>query len=166
MVLKTRISNGLVILLLVCYLVSRILQSGDVSKDSRINKREPQFLFPGLTVDCESWVEVEVLVHNKPEGGGGLSGLQDDHLESESSEHRRESFARVYASDEWGRERKSGPGSLLSNSWTVIRVLNILVQKIKKDLGNDRISFLDSSCGDMTWMPTFLGTEQMWIHWL
>ena len=94
-------------------------------------------MFPSnITVDCESWVLVEVLEHNKPKKAR-LSEKVETDLESTSSEHRKESFAMVYKNDEWGKERKSGPGSLLENSWIVIRVLNILVEKIKNDLGKE-----------------------------
>ena len=98
------------------------------------------------TVDCESWEQVEVLEHNKqvPEGAR-LSEKVETNLEAESSDHRKESFAKVYDNDEWGKERKSGPGSLLENSWTVIKVLDILVEKIKKDLGKKKIRcYVDS----------------------
>ena len=88
-----------------------------------------------FTLDCESWQRVDVLDHNKQ----GVVAKEIVDLESETSEDRKNSFAKVYANNEWGTERKSGPGSLLENSWTVITVLNILVEKIKKDLGKERI---------------------------
>ena len=115
----------------------QIFQTEHFSPEERIDKRQPSFTST-ITVDCESWEHVEVLEHNKPERAR-LSEKVETDLESESSEHRKESFAKVYKNDEWGNERKSGPGSLLENSWIVIRVLNILVEFIKKDLGKDRI---------------------------
>ena len=117
----------------------QVFKTKHFSPEARIDKRQPRFP-PNITVDCESWEHVEVLEHNKPEKARLSENVETD-LESESSEQRKESFAKVYANDEWGTERKSGPGSLLENSWIVIRVLNILVQKIKNDLGKDRIRF-------------------------
>ena len=121
--------------------------------------RQPRFTFSNITVDCESWERIEVLEHNKP-GRARLSEKVETNLESESSEHRKESFAKVYENDEWGNERKSGPGSLLENSWTVIRVLNVLVEKIKKDLGKDRIMSVLSAILDKT---PFLHFVVSWI---
>ena len=60
-------------------------------------------------------------------------------LRGENSDDRKKSFAKVYASNEWGNELKSGPGSLLQNSWTAIKTLNIVVEKIKNVLGKEKI---------------------------
>ena len=117
----------------------QVFKTKHFSPEASIDKRQPRFP-SNITVDCESWEHVEVLEHNKPEKARLSEDVETD-LESESSEQRKESFAKVYANDEWGTERKSGPGSLLENSWIVIRVLNILVEKIKNDLGKDRIRF-------------------------
>ena len=59
-------------------------------------------------------------------------------LVTESSEHRKESFAAVYDNNRW-EKLKSGPGSKLVNARKVINVLNILIEKIKKHLGMDKI---------------------------
>jgi len=104
-----------------------------------------------------SWDPVEVLNHNKPEMNECLDS--DQILVSEPSDHRRESFAKVYNNNEWGGEVKSGKGSKLKNAKTIMKVLDIIIKKLKKDLGKEQISLLDSSCGDMTWMPTFLGNR-------
>ena len=74
------------------------------------------------------------------EGGWG-----EKHLESESSDHRKESFAKVYHNNEWlggwaDGGIKSGRGSLLRNAKQIIKVLNNLVEKMKKDLGKEQIT--------------------------
>eukprot|EP00091_Calanus_sinicus_P015396 TRINITY_DN33598_c0_g1_i1.p1 TRINITY_DN33598_c0_g1~~TRINITY_DN33598_c0_g1_i1.p1 ORF type:complete len:166 (+),score=37.66 TRINITY_DN33598_c0_g1_i1:47-499(+) len=111
------------------------------------------------TVDCVSWQPVEVLDHNmQGPGERGEEGGEEKKLESEPSDHRKESFAKVYDENAWGTV-KSGPGSMLIHAKQIIKVLNSLVEKMKKDLGKEQITLLDSSCGDMTWMPTSLATE-------
>jgi len=126
-------------------------------KDSFIDMKQLESRFSDETVDCMSWEPVVVLEHNKQalvEAEIAPTGLQ-----GEDSEDRKKSFAKVYANNEWGNELKSGPGSLLENSWIAIKTLNIVVEKIKNVLGKEKIRFLDSSCGDMTWMPTFLSNR-------
>ena len=68
------------------------------------------------------------------EGGEGKK-----QLDSESSDHRKDSFAKVYDNNEWG-EVKSGGGSLLINAIQIIIALNNLVEKMKKDLGKEQIT--------------------------
>ena len=73
-------------------------------------------------------------------GGGG-----EKQLDSEYSDHRRESFAKVYDNNEWmggwvDGGIKSGRGSLLRNAKQIIKVLNNLVEKMKKDLGKEQIT--------------------------
>ena len=67
-----------------------------------------------------------------------VSILNEDE-ETESSQHRQESFVRVFQNNAWGLEAKSGPGSLLINSRRVISILNILVEKIKKQTGKEKV---------------------------
>ena len=38
-------------------------------------------------------------------------------------------------------------------------MLNSITDKLKKILEKDEIKFLDSSCGDMFWMPEFLASR-------
>ena len=84
-----------------------------------------------------------MLEHNKqvlvePEmAGTGLKG--------EDSDDRKKSFAKVYANNEWGNELKSGPGSLLENSWIAIKTLNVVVEKIKNVLGKEKIRLTSNS---------------------
>ena len=59
---------------------------------------------------------------------------------TESSEHRKESFINVFENNHWfGGESKSGPGSWLVNAKNIIIILNILIEKIKKKTGKDKI---------------------------
>ena len=41
----------------------------------------------------------------------------------------------------------------------MVNVLHSVTDHLKKVLGQDKISFLDSSCGDMNWMPDFLNNR-------
>ena len=76
--------------------------------------------------------------HNKKalEETGIALAISD--LMTEDTEHRKKSFAKVYENNEWGA-LKSGGGSLLRNSLVVIKVLNIVVEKLKKILGKEKI---------------------------
>ena len=66
-------------------------------------------------------------------------GWREKQLDGESSDHRKESFAKVYDNNEWGGI-KSGGGSLLRNAKQIIKVLNNLVERMKKDLGKEQIT--------------------------
>ena len=80
-----------------------------------------------------------MLEHNKKtlEETGIALAISD--LMAEDTEHRKKSFAKVYENDEWGKALKSGPGSLVRNSLVAIKVLNIVVEKLKKILGKEKI---------------------------
>ena len=41
----------------------------------------------------------------------------------------------------------------------MIQMLNSITDKLKEILKKDEIKFLDSSCGDMFWMPEFLASR-------
>ena len=77
----------------------------------------------------------------------------------EDDQARKESFEKIYADKWWFRgnqESESGPGSTKGATRQVISVLHSVTDHLKRILGQDKISFLDSSCGDMNWMPDFL----------
>ena len=41
----------------------------------------------------------------------------------------------------------------------MIKMLHSITDKLKENLNKDKIRFLDSSCGDMFWMPDFLNSR-------
>ena len=49
-----------------------------------------------------------------------------------------------------------GPGSTFEATRHMIKILHNVVDHLKVILVKDKISLLDSSCGDMFWMPEFL----------
>ena len=49
-----------------------------------------------------------------------------------------------------------GPGSTFEATRHMIKILHNVVDHPKVILVKDKISLLDSSCGDMFWMPEFL----------
>jgi len=109
-----------------------------------------------LTYDCLSWKPVRI---EMPKGEYHIKQEEsndDNNTDEETSEHRRNSFAKIYEEGEWGSQSKSGPGSLLEATVRMRKILGEVVDKIKDHLSAQKISILDSSCGDMTWMPTFL----------
>jgi len=94
---------------------------------------EVESRFSDDTMDCLTWKPVTLLDHNKQALEGAEIALTE--LQSEDSEHRRKSFAKVYDNNEWDPNVKSGGGSLVENSLVVIRTLNLVVEKIKKKTG-------------------------------
>ena len=55
---------------------------------------------------------------------------------------------------------KSGYGSTIPASANMRAALHNVVNHIKKVLNKKEITILDSSCGDLTWMPLFLKSHQ------
>jgi len=108
-----------------------------------------------ITYDCISWTPVTIEMP-KEKSKKPLKEINAENDSEETSEHRRKSFAKIYADGEWGSESKSGPGSLLGATVRMREILGVVVDKIKDHLNVQNISILDSSCGDMTWMPTFI----------
>jgi len=75
---------------------------------------------------------------------------------TESALERRELFEKIWETNVWDPDYKSGYGSALDNTENVRRALDNVVNQAKKSLNKKYITLLDSSCGDMNWMPTFL----------
>ena len=79
----------------------------------------------------------------------------------EDEQARKASFERIYEKKIWfkNQESESGSGSTIENTRQMVNVLHSVTDHLKKVLGQDKISFLDSSCGDMNWMPDFLNNR-------
>ena len=65
-------------------------------------------------------------------------------------------YANKRRSNQYDNDTICGWGSQKVHTRDMILILHNVVNKVKSILGKDKISFLDSSCGDMFWMPEFL----------
>ena len=78
----------------------------------------------------------------------------------EAAEGRRKHFEDNYAvrrkDKAYENNTVCGFGSEKEHTRDMIKILHSVDTKIKTILGKERIRFLDSSCGDMFWMPEFL----------
>ena len=78
----------------------------------------------------------------------------------ETGDDRRDFFKNDYSGKrgQAGYEHDTicGVGSTRENTRLMIRMLHSITDKLKLALNKDTIRFLDSSCGDMFWMPEFL----------
>jgi len=110
------------------------------------------------TRECISWRPISGYGSNLPIPHLPKQDNRNSKLEiaTESDLHRKNSFKQIWDFNAWGKEVKSGPGSLLQNTINMRRVLSSVIERIKLVLNKKTITFLDSSCGDMTWMPSFL----------
>jgi len=113
-----------------------------------------------VTVDCKSWIPVPSSKHPfvLPRNHQEVQRLRPSQG-AENGKHRRESFKEIFDHNLWGRETKSGPGSSLSATNNIRAALGAVIDRIKLHLNKNKISVLDSSCGDMTWMPLFLSSR-------
>lgn len=83
---------------------------------------------------------------------------------SEGDEPRAASFEKIYEDHEWGGGETingtqfggSGPGSLMSSTEEVRKTLDAVIDRVKSELGKDRITLLDLPCGDLVWMKHYL----------
>jgi len=99
--------------------------------------------------DCRDWSVVE---YTSVKAADDNIKIQDD---GEEHEHRLESWNKKWKSYPESFPR-SGIGSTLLSTKNFRSGLGSVVDYLKAELGKDRISILDASCGDMNWMPTFL----------
>jgi len=113
------------------------------------------------TVMCENF-EVSVNMMDHPCGqtikeNSGLT-INVNVSKSEMSIDRKKSFEKIYENNIWNLDgkSKSGAGSTKDATKQILIILNNVVDHLKLELQKDRISILDSSCGDMNWMPEFL----------
>ena len=82
----------------------------------------------------------------------------------EDNQARKETFAKIYETKFWlgwsgNQESESGPGSTIEATRQIVTILDSVIDHLKMVLGQEKISFLDSSCGDMNWMPGFLNNR-------
>ena len=82
----------------------------------------------------------------------------------EDDQARKNSFEKIYETKYWlgvggSQESESGRGSTIEATRQIVTVLDSVIDHVKKFLGQEKISFLDSSCGDMNWMPEFLNNR-------
>ena len=57
-----------------------------------------------------------------------------------------------------------GVGSRIENTREMINILHGVINQLKIFLNKDKISLLDSSCGDMFWIPEFLNKRDDVIY--
>jgi len=135
--------------------LSRVLLEEKKNISSPASGARSQPLFDdSITRDCVTWTPLPTQYSTK-QGGRRLSSKVEKGV-TESDLHRKESFQKIWSGNAWGKESKSGPGSLLKNTNSMRRVLDRVVNKVKMTLKKESLTLLDSSCGDMAWMPTFL----------
>jgi len=116
-----------------------------------------------MTRDCLSWKPLASRGQNSNEASEWdvwSKNLNPAAIVTESPQNRKESFAKIWSDNVWGKQSKSGPGSLLSTTVNIRKVLKSVIAKIKAVLHKKSVTMLDSSCGDMTWMPTFLAKRK------
>jgi len=101
--------------------------------------------------DCVTWT----LSSTNVKGNMNPSRLAKNQG-TESALERRELFEKIWETNAWDPDYKSGYGSALDNTENVRRALDNVVNQAKTSLNKKYITLLDSSCGDMNWMPTFL----------
>ena len=104
----------------------------------------PRSLFlnhTNTTLDCLSWAPVLLPYHHPYKLPTSEDNTKEDTdlTESETSQHRKESFERIFDTGEWGSQSKSGPGSLLSATIRIRKMLNLVVDKLKIHLNKEEI---------------------------
>ena len=78
----------------------------------------------------------------------------------ETGEERKSFFNDQYAEkrsqESYANHTVCGVGSTHESTRNMIKILHSVTDQLKRILNKDKIRFLDSSCGDMFWMPEFL----------
>lgn len=133
-----------------------LLEEQKNSSSPATSPASSQAAFPddSITRDCVTWTPLPTQYSEKQEARKASRKVEKGVTESDL--HRKESFQEIWSANAWGKETKSGPGSLLKNTNNMRRVLDRVVNKVKLALKKESLTLLDSSCGDMAWMPTFL----------
>lgn len=120
-----------------------------------VKTQPPAFVYNCQTNKPERPVSLHQSTHKYTVDNGMLkSKLEND-------ESRAASFAKIYKERTWGGGEivsgthfgGSGPGSLMSST---IQVRKTVMERVKSELGKERITLLDLPCGDLVWMKNYL----------
>ena len=108
-----------------------------------------------LVPDCSNWSQViDLRDHPCGEPGAGTPDLESINIRPDEPVRRKQYFDQIYdKSFWWSRESKSGLASEKKAAGDIKRILSQVINFIKTKLGKETISILDSSCGDMNWLP-------------
>jgi len=136
---------------LACILTVLLIHS--VSRERGEEEGQSLNLPAGQTRDCLTW---EPMLPLRSEAYGYSSDMETMKNVKETTIHRKKSFIKIWEHNLWSLDSKSGSGSILRNTVSIRNILGSLVTRIKNILKKDSISLLDSSCGSMEWMATFL----------
>ena len=63
---------------------------------------------------------------------------EPDNTSNEEKEQRKKSFEKIFDTNAWGKS-KSGPGSLISATDRIRKVLNSVIDELKHHLKKDKI---------------------------
>ena len=130
-----------------------------------------------ISKDCQKWNKIDTPSHKYSLPVNALNSEDAERASNEEDDaHRVKSFEKIFETNAWGQS-KSGPGSLIPATGRIRNVLDSVIEETKKYLNKDKIRlisgvtmsatpifndnfrFLDSSCGDMVWMPEFLSNR-------
>ena len=129
-----------------------------------------------ISKDCQKWNTIDIPSHKYALPVNALNSEDAEKASNEEDDaHRVKSFEKIFDTNAWGQS-KSGPGSLIPATGRIRNVLDSVIEETKKYLNKDKIKyiftnnvnkitfklnfrFLDSSCGDMVWMPEFLSNR-------
>ena len=67
--------------------------------------------------------------------------FEDEDGDVETDIHRQESFDRIYETNEWGNESKSGPGSFLNATIQMRKAFGSVIDHLKSHLHKKRIRY-------------------------
>ena len=92
--------------------------------------------------DCLSWRDVETPKHefSLPTDKDDLNSSDDIELDvGEDNHHRKKSFEKIFETNAWDKQSKSGPGSYLNATGNMRQSLAKVVDTIKLRLGKNKI---------------------------
>jgi len=91
--------------------------------------------------------------------GASSSSFRQQDNKKEEDNARLNSFSDIYKNDVWGGEGGSGTGSLMSSTENVRKTLDLVVDRVKSELGVERVRLLDLPVGDFVWMRHWLANR-------